>query len=159
MGQIVSFMAIMLFALVAGFVQGIIGFGFGIVVMMIYPYLIGMTQAVSVSQCLALFLNLAMAVKYRKHIQWKLLLMPWAIYFPVYFVALTFVKGVDMDGQKPLLGVFLVLLSIYFMRFSNKVSIRPTPLTASLCSGLAAVIDAAFGIGGPPMVLYFLSVT
>lgn len=159
MEQIVWFMAIMLSALVAGFEQGITGFGFGIVVMMIYPYLIGITQAACVAQCLAVFLCLAMAVRYRKHIRWKLLLMPLAMYFPIYFAALTCVKGMDMDGLKPALGVFLVLLSVYFIRFSGKVSIRPTPMTALLCSGLSAVIDAAFGIGGPPMVLYFLSVT
>lgn len=150
---------IVLPALGAGFVQGVTGFGFGVIVVMFYLALIGIVPAACVSQSLSAFLCLAMVVRYRKHIRWKLLVLPLVFYFPLYFGVITVVAGVDMEDFKWALGLFLMGLSLYFLKFSQKIRIRPGLKNVFICTALAALIDGTFGIGGPSMVVYFLAVT
>ena len=146
-------------ALIAGIIQGTTGFGFGIIVMLIYPHILGVIPSAGISQCVSAFLCLFMVVQYRKHIQWNLLVKPWIIYFPSYFAFIWFVTQINVNFLRPVLGVFLVLLSLYFLRFSSNIVIRDRWESALICVLLGAAVDAAFGIGGPPVVLYLMSVT
>jgi uncharacterized membrane protein YfcA len=61
---------------------------------------------------------------------------------------------------KKIFGVFLVLLSIYYLFISKNVSNQKLSLGFSVvCIVISAACDALFGIGGPLMVLYFMSMT
>lgn len=157
--SIVQLLTCLLSSVLAGFIQGVTGFGFGIIVVMFFQRFLGVAASASISQCLSLFLCLSLALRYRRHIRWNLLVKPLLFYVPGYFVFLRMVGRVDVAAMKPFLGLFLIVLSIYFLRFSEKIPIKDTWLAVGVCALLSAACDAAFGIGGPPMVLYMLTLS
>ena len=58
---------------------------------------------------------------------------------------------------KRLLGVTLILLSVYFWFFGGKIKIRPTKTNALIAGGLAGAMSGLFAMGGPPMVVYYVN--
>lgn len=146
-------------AVAAGLLQGLTGFGSGIVLAMVYPYLIGVTHTAAMNQALALLICASNAFRYRRYIRWKALIRPVALYMPLFFVALMAARRVDVSTLKPLLGVFLILLSVYFLCFSGRIHLHPNWRTELICVAMSAVVDAFWGLGGPAMAVYFLSVT
>lgn len=42
---------------------------------------------------------------------------------------------------------------------AGKITIKGSPISAFVCAGLGGMIDAFFGLGGPPVVIYFLNTT
>lgn len=150
---------ILLPAIFAGFIQSVTGFGSGIVLMMFFPVVFSVIQSAALSQIIVLFLCILLLYRYRKSVNIKLILLPLVIYFPIYFAALTFAVNLRADFLKPILGISFLAMAIYLIFFSGKFTIRAGVLSAFICSALAAIIDAFFGIGGPPIVLYFLATT
>jgi len=150
---------VMLPAILAGFIHSVTGFGAGIVLMIFFPIVFSIIQSAALSQSIVLFLCILLLYRYRKSVNIKSILLPLVIYFPVYFAALTVAVNIRADFLKPILGISFLGMAIYLIFFSEKFTIRAGVLSAFTCSALAAVIDAFFGIGGPPIVLYFLATT
>jgi uncharacterized membrane protein YfcA len=148
---------IMLPAILAGFVQSVTGFGSGIILMMFFPVIFSVLQSSSLNQSMCLFLNILLFYRYRISMNLKLTLLPLVFYFPVYFEVLTMAVRIRADFLKPILGIFVLGMAIYFIVFSGKFIIRAGVLSASVCAALSAIIDAFFGMGGPPMAVYFLT--
>lgn len=145
-------------ALAAGLVQGVTGFGAGILLMMFYPFVFPMMQSSAMSQLLCTFLCVSIVWRYRRYVRFRMCILPLVFYFPVYLGAMRIAMGLDMDGLKPVLGIFLILLALYFILGAGKIRITANPGTAFVCAALAGIIDAFFGIGGPTMVIYFMAV-
>ena len=55
-----------------------------------------------------------------------------------------------------LLGIFLVILSVYFMFFSDKIKIKPTWYSGLIAGCISGVLSGLFSTGGPPMVIYYM---
>ena len=66
--------------------------------------------------------------------------------------------GIDLSALKLYFGFFLMALGLYFMFFSEKARLKPNFPTAFICSTLSGAASGFFGIGGPLMAVYFLSV-
>lgn len=146
-------------AVAGGFTQSVTGFGCGIVMMLFLPALMGVLPAATVCQCVSIFLCISMIIHYRKYASFKAIIWPLIFYFPVYLLLLNFAASMNVDILKPLLGVFLIIVSIYFTFAAGKITIKSSPFTAFICAGLGGMIDAFFGLGGPPVVIYFLNTT
>ena len=58
---------------------------------------------------------------------------------------------------KILLGTILIILSIYFIFFNNKINIKPTFTSGLTAGGLGGILSGLFSTGGPPAVLYLSS--
>lgn len=144
----------------AAFVQRVSGFGLGIFAMLFLPYLLGDTIAAAAVSCLwSCVTSVYNAVKYRKNVDFKLL-MPLicaaAVTIPVAVALSKFVPGGIMTM---LLGIVLVLLSLYFLIFSEKIHIRPSTTGGVLAGGLGGTLNGLFSTGGPPVVLYLAGAT
>lgn len=146
-------------AVLAGAVQGLTGFGSGIVLSVFYPAMIGVLPSATINQAVGVFLTATMVIKYRKHVSWKKLVAPFLIYFPIYLILLRMVTGLKIHYLKPILGLFLVVLAIYFIKLAEKLRIPANNKTMLGCISLSAVIDAFFAMGGPPQVVYFMAAT
>ncbi len=144
-------------AVCAGALQGMTGFGSGIVLAVFYPVTLGVIQAASVNQTMAVIICTGNVICYHRHVRWKMVLAPVLIYLPLYFVALRLAGRVNAELLKPVLGTFLVMLAVYFLRFSEHIRLKSSRTVMVVCVFLSAVIDAFFGLGGPAMVIYFLS--
>ena len=153
------FAAIALTAIVAGLVQAVTGFGAGIVLMVVLPQFFTVVQGAGISQSICLVLVLSMAWHYRAHINFKLVLPPAILFVVISYTALQFAQMVPQNLMKLLLGVFLVLLAGYFL-FIKKGETGRLSLPAQIgCVVVSALCDGLFGIGGPLMVVYYLSCT
>lgn len=144
-------------AIVAGFIQAVTGFGAGIFMMLFFPLFFPILNAAALSSVINLFASSSLAWRYRKHCQWKLLLLPICIYLFFSSTVILLAPYLPTGILKKSFGVLLVALSIYFLKFSGKIRVKANLPAAMVCGGISGIASGLFGIGGPPMVIYFLS--
>ena len=65
-----TFMEILFISTIAGLLQGLTGFGAGIILMLYLPYLYPVIQCSGIIGIICLFLSLIMALQYRKFIKY-----------------------------------------------------------------------------------------
>lgn len=151
---------LILFAItvLAGLVQGVTGFGSCIVIMMVLPFYFPLAEAAGIAVATTLIMGVVMILRYRSHIKVREALLPSVLYIIVSSLAIHFAAQVDQAVMKKVFGVFLVLLSEFYLGFAPSGSNqKKLPLLAgALCIILSAACDGLFGIGGPLMVIYFM---
>ena len=145
-------------ALAGGLIQGVTGFGAGVVMMMFLPLQFSVVQSAGVSSAICLILCAAMVYRYRKNINYKKIILPAILYLLISSISILFAKMINQELMKIILGLFLIILAVYFLCFSKK-EIEPKGIIALLCIVVSGICDGLFGIGGPLMVIYFLSKT
>lgn len=147
-----------LVTLTGSIIQSSIGFGNAVFCMNFMPSLVPYPVAVGVTQVFSFFLNLAVFLRYRRHVDWRICL-PQLI--PSVFASLFFTKvalGIDASHMKIALGFLFVVLSIYFSFFSTRIRLK-AGWGIGFADGIATgICNGFFGIGGPVTVLYFSSV-
>ena len=148
---------IILITFLAGIVQGVTGFGAGIVMMMILPTFFALPQSAGISTAIGLFLNLSMVLMYRKHINFKAIIIPSISFLFITSAAILFSTHVDQVLMKKLLGVLFVCLSIYYIFFNKQTNKKLSLPVSILFIVISGICSGLFGIGGPLMVLYYLS--
>jgi len=141
----------------AGLIQSVTGFGAGIVTMLFFPIFFPLVKASALSASIALVLSSTLAWRYRKICPWKLTILPAGFYLVTSAVAIFASPYLPTLLLKRIFGVFLILLSIYFVALDGKIKAKANLPTAMVCAGLSGVTGGLFGIGGPPMVVYFLA--
>ena len=55
-----------------------------------------------------------------------------------------------------LLGVALLVLSVYFFFFSHRIKIKPKWYLGLAAGIMSGIMGGMFSIGGPPVVIYFI---
>lgn len=141
----------------AAFVQRVSGFGLGIFAMIFFPYFFpSQAMAATVSGLISCIGSGINAIKYRKSIQWKAMLPLLCAALCIIPLAVMVSASAPDHILKPLLGVVLILLSIYFLFFSSKVHIRPTVGNGILFGAMGGALSGLFSTGGPPAVLYLI---
>ncbi len=155
-----STMVIWVFAisLFASFVQRVSGFGFGIIAMAVFTYLLpSYGEATALSGMLGALTSVITAIRLRREVPWKKLLPILLTFLLVSFFAVGFVSRVDSGPMKKVLGAVLICVSLYFFFLSERIRIRPG-LGMQLGMGtLSGVMGGLFAMQGPPAVIYFIS--
>lgn len=155
--QILQFILIVLITFGASFIQRVTGFGFGIFAMTFLPYIMSAyTEANVLSSMLAMLLSLAVTLRMLREVHWKNLIFPFIGSAVMTFITVNLMKGQGDSILKLLLGIVLILLSIYFLLFSGKIHIRPTWYGGLIAGGLSGVLGGLFSMGGPPVVVYYM---
>lgn len=140
-----------------GLVQGTTGFGAGVVSMLVLPYLLPLPEAAGVSGSMAIWICGVIAWRYRQHINWNNIGVIVVAYLAASLTAIGMAPSLDTVLLKLAFGLFLMVLSAYFLVVKDKLQLTPT-LTAKLVVGLlSGLSDGFFGIGGPLMVLLYLA--
>lgn len=141
-------------------IQATTGFGYGIVCMTVFPYIIpGYSQAIAVCSLCAATMSTLVAVKNYKKAR-PGIIIPLLIGFCIASaLSIRFVKSQADGAMMKALGVILVLVSIYFIFFSGKIRIRPTFANGVIAGALGGIGAGMFGIGGPPVVIFLMSAT
>lgn len=146
--------------LIGAIVQGISGFAYSMVVLMVFPYLFGYTQALTLASLMGFLLVIYNAYLYRKYIDWKWI--PWwmAIYF---FNDLLSVLVLKQVGDDPiwytLMGVIFIVMALYLLFGKKFFYFRADIKSLVVLSSLSGLIMGAFGVGGPLMATFFLEAT
>lgn len=146
-------------ALAGGLVQELTGFGAGVVMMLALPALLAVPQAAAVSGAVCVALTASMAWRYRAHVRPAAIAGPAALYVAASAAAITLTRGADQRAMKVALGAFLVALAAWSLLAPGGQGRRVGGAAALACIVVSGVCDGAFGIGGPLMVLYYLSRT
>lgn len=143
----------------ASFVQRVCGFGFGVFIMTMLPYLCpSYGEATTLSGILSAMQSLYVLFVLYKLVDWKhlwLILLSCTVFS---YLAIQFVASATDSLLKILLGVVLILLSLYFLFISPKLQLRPSKTLQVSMGALSGVMGGLFGMHGPPAVIYFLSV-
>ncbi len=148
-----------LIALCAGVIQGVTGFGAGVVMMMAIPGFFPLNQAAGISSAIAASQSLLMALRYRKYVKAQKVIMPALLYMVISGISIYFSTRVNQAAMKKGLGVFLVILSAYYLFFNKKQTAAVSLPVSILFIAASGACDGLFGIGGPLMVLYYLGQT
>lgn len=155
-----QFIILLAAAFLATFIQRVTGFGFGIVFMTVAPYLLPTYgEATALSGLLALICALVTGLHYFKFIPWKKLTVILLTFVVVSFFAVKVVSIVDSHTLKHVLGVILILVSIWFFLFNDRIHIAPSSGIQLAMGTISGAMGGLFGMQGPPAVIYFISCT
>jgi len=155
-----SLLLLILMCFGAAFVQRVSGFGFGIFIMTVLPYLLPTYgEATTLSGTLALVTSLIIVARTWRWISWRKLLPILITFLVVSWFAVQFVAHSGDGLLKRILGGVLILASLYFFFLNDRIRIRPTlPMQVSMGT-ISGFMGGLFGMQGPPAVLYFLAST
>lgn len=142
--------------LLAGFVQGVTGFGSGIILMIFLPFFLPVGAAAGVSTLIMFVATALLAWRYRHFLQWRRLIGPFIVYAGVATWSVHLGQQLNVNVLRMLLGGLLIALSAYFS-LSRPRDAKPYPLVINLIFMIiSGFFNGLFGIGGPLMALYYL---
>jgi len=140
----------------ASYIQSVTGFGFGIFSMMFLPHLLLYTEANILSSILSAFTSVTVAALLFRRINWKNTVFPLIGCLFATYAAVAFIKAQENRVLTLILGIALLVLSVYFFFFSNKIRIKPTWYAGLIAGVISGIMGGMFAIGGPPVVIYFM---
>lgn len=149
---------IFLLALGASFVQRTTGFGFGIFIMTMLPFLMpSYGEATALSGLLALTTSSFIAFRMRRFVVWKNLLPILVTFILISAVAICFLARIHDNTLRKILGIVLIVTGLYFAFFSRRIKIGTSVPWQVGAGTLSGILGGFFGMQGPPAVLYFIS--
>jgi uncharacterized membrane protein YfcA len=138
----------------AGFTQGLTGFGFGLTAMGLLPRVLTLDEAQTVVTLTSLAACLTMALMTFRQVQWSCVGRLWlgsAAGVPLGFLLLT---ALEPSPALRVLGLAICLLVVFEAIVMRHYKIH-FPAWSVWFIGLASgMLSGAFNIGGPPLVVY-----
>ena len=125
MSSIVLF--IFLLSIGASFVQRTTGFGFGIFIMTMLPFFLPTYgEATTLSGLLAITTSAVIVWKLKAYVTWKRLWPILLTFIIVSTIAIFALTRIEDHILRRILGVALIVISIYFAAFSQKIQLPTT---------------------------------
>ena len=140
--------------LLAAFVQGLSGFGSGLIAMALLPLFMSLQQAVAVSAVVGMLLNLTFAFQLRAHADYRevapmalagLLGVPMGLWL---------LHSVDSRLVTGLLGLVLCGHASWSLLRRGQASRPLGRRWALLAGGIGGALSGAFNTAGPPVLVY-----
>ncbi len=139
-------------------IQGATGFGFGVFVMSVLPLFLPVQVLSPGVNLLSVFNASIIVFKKRKHIKLKLFIIPVIASIVARNIGIYILMNIDTATFKVILGIVLIAVSIYFMLFSN-IKIKGGKIVGAIIGFVSGLLGGTFNMSGPPLVLYYLSIT
>ena len=153
-----EYLLIALLAVGASFVERTTGFGFGIFIMTVLPFLMpSYGEATTLSGLLAFATTLIICIRMWNLIDWKHLWLILGTFTVVSAGAIYVLARMQTHSLTLMLGIILIVVSLYFIFLGGKIHIKPTPTAQIITGTLSGLMGGFFGMQGPPAVLYFIS--
>ena len=135
-------------------VQGILGFGLGLLTMSLLPLFWGIPHAVGTLSPLGVILTLSLTYRLRGHInwsdiKWSLIPMPFGV-----MLGIGILSHWPNEIIKALLGVLLIAYVLYSLKTPGTQSLEARPLLANTAGFFSGICSGAFGTSGPPILVY-----
>ncbi len=146
---------------VAGFIQGASGFGFGLFAVGLLTLLFTIKETILIAVALSAVTSMAVVFQLWRHIDWRNLVPVLSTVFLGRLVAFPLLRVYgDSREMKYWLAIVLMLFALHLLykTFQNvQTRIRISLPIALLLGFLSGVTGGLFSMGGPWLVLYFLS--
>lgn len=140
---------------VAAFIQTAAGFAFAITTMSLWPLVLSVPDATQLVMFGAFLVIAYVAFKYRRHINFRIALVPIVLAMAGNTIGVHFLLSLDNSVMVKILGAVLILLAIFLLAFGDRVRLTPSVLSASVAGTVSGLMSGLFNIPGPPMVLYY----
>lgn len=159
MTSIGSIILIGVLTVFSGCIQAVTGFGGGIVNMLFLPSFMPMVKASANSGFSTTPLSFSILWRNRQHVHFRKCVIPMIFYMGISIVCVRLSTMIPTGNLKAVFGGFLILMGFYFLIFNGKIKVSGGPVSGAVCGILAGILSSFFGIGGPPLVVYFLGVS
>jgi uncharacterized protein len=137
----------------AGFTQGVSGFGSALIAMPLLLFFMDAQTAVPLCMLNGLIITAFLSFQLRRHVDWQKITPIIIGCLPGIYVGARFLKEADSNSIKLLLGILLTgycLYNLFFTTTTKKIHTN----WAYFAGFLTGVIGTAFGAGGPPTIIY-----
>ncbi|MCE5334675.1 MAG: sulfite exporter TauE/SafE family protein [Desulfobacteraceae bacterium] len=140
-------------ALLAGFTQGLTGFGSVIVALPAFTILVGIKTAAPLANLLALGISLYLCIRLRKIVQWSRVWPLLAATIPGIPLGIWMLKAISPRALEIYLALTLMVFSLYAIFGKERRGALGTAWAwfAGFTSGL---LGGSIGAFGPPIVIY-----
>ncbi len=139
--------------LLAGLIQGLTGFGAGLVALPLLCLFMDIRLAVPLCLLNNLAITTTMAITLRRHLDHRKILPLLLGSMPGVLVGAAALKLADPGLIKHLLAVLLIGYSGFNLVFSPR-PINPPPIWGFIAGFFTGAINAALSAGGPPAIIY-----
>ena len=150
--MVVSLLPCLIF-LLAGLIQGLTGFGAGLVALPLLCLFMDIHLAVPLCLLNGLVITTTMAIELRQHLDRRKILPLLLGSIPGVLVGAAVLKLADPGLIKHLLAVLLIGYSGFNLVFSPR-PIKPAVIWGYFAGFLTGAINAALSAGGPPAIIY-----
>ena len=140
--------------LLAGFVQGMTGFGSALVAMPLLILFLDVKSAVPLCILNSLVITTFLALKMRTHLDKKKILPLCVGALPGVVIGSTLLKKVDSSLIRMGLGIMLITYSLYCLLQNSPKQRKLHRAWSYIVGFLSGAIGAAFSAGGPPTIVY-----
>jgi uncharacterized membrane protein YfcA len=139
--------------LLAGFVQGLTGFGAALVAIPLLGFIMDIKTAVPLSMLNGLIITGYLAVALRRHLDREKILPLLMGALPGILVGVYLLKEADSSLIRYGIGMLLLAYSLYNL-LAHPRPLNPAKGWGYLAGFLTGTIGAAFSAGGPPAIIY-----
>lgn len=151
----IAFFVILVF--LSSMVQRVSGFGFGIVMLGFMPFMFAYQDTLIIVSILSIIVCLVAFVGIYKDARYSLLLYPMIFYITSNIICVKFLKDNLQADWRSVLGIVLILVGLFFAFVMKNISLKANKKYGALFGLLSGCLGGLFGVGGPPMILYVLS--
>ncbi|MBV5316283.1 MAG: sulfite exporter TauE/SafE family protein [Desulfobulbaceae bacterium] len=139
--------------LLAGLVQGLTGFGGGLVAIPLLCMIMDIKIAVPLSILSGLVITTTMAYELRRLLEWRKILPLLIGSIPGVLVGTVLLKQADPVVINRILGLLLVCISVFNLTIKPK-PVNPPVIWGYIAGFFSGAITASVGAGGPPVIIY-----
>lgn len=149
----ITFAFVSLIFFLAGFIQGLSGFGSALIAMPLLTIFIDVKTAVPLCVLNSLLISLYLGYKLKDHIKLKNIMPLTLGSLPGIYLGVSFLKSMEPDLIRMLLGAMIILYCIYSF-FSHPGPRKLHRAWAYIAGFGTGFIGSAFSAGGPPAIIY-----
>jgi hypothetical protein len=142
--------------LAASFVQGLTGFGMGLVAVPLIALLFDPQTAVGMVLSVGIVVGTLNFLLHRKYVEYRRVLPLALLSYPMVPLGAWFLESMDASIVMIALGAVVIGLTAFaYFAQSHAVAFMRTPGVGAGFAALAGLLLGAFSTSGPPMVAYF----
>ena len=138
----------------AAFIQGLAGFGSGLIAMALLPLVWDLHTAVAVAAIFNLALNISMAWHLRRHVELSEVTPMMAAAFVGVPLGVWFLHNLEVSAVTTGLGVVLVLYTLWSLFGKTANAHSPSRGLAALTGFAGGALAGAINVAGPPVLVY-----
>ncbi|NJP38329.1 sulfite exporter TauE/SafE family protein [Alkalicoccus luteus] len=155
----IELLLITIILLAGSFVQGVSGFGFGLIAMSFMPLIFTVKDSTLLVVSLALVVCTSIAWQLRRHIVWRSLLVILSAAFVGRFGGFLVLSAYgELDVMRDILGLFLLLVTAYLFFGSKYAQMLPkeTIWIPVVFGFLGGFVGGIYAVGGPFFVVVMM---
>lgn len=138
-------------------IQAVTGFGFAIVAMPLLTLILPFKTAATTVTVISFILACQMAYRLRANINIRIMVAPLITTVLGRTLGVYILQRFDAAVLSKALGVFLVLLAMWFVYANGKFRIKAKTSTGLMAGLISGIFGGSFNIGGPPIAVYYFS--